>query len=179
MKVREINNTDAPLVDSRGNLLPGARLAFQLIDRYCRPVRNIVDAVSNETVSPGTAEVFTDADGLFAIELWPTSRGANSYYYRVRVDSAVGRNIAYFNASLPDGETALAWIEFMALAGLWTDGLGIGISGAGGHTIIINGVEQPTRAKLELSGEGVTVEDLEDRNKVTIGLPGEIGGGNF
>lgn len=50
---------------------------------------------------------------------------------------------------------------------------------ASGHTIIINGVEQPAKAKLELSGEGVTVATLDDRNKVSVGLPPVVSGGTF
>ncbi len=49
----------------------------------------------------------------------------------------------------------------------------------GGHTIVINGIEQPEKAKLELTGEGVMVETLTDRNKITIGLPPVVSGGTF
>lgn len=121
MKLRAINNIGAPLVDSSGNTLAGAVVSFQLIDRYGRPVRNAMDAISNETVSPGTATAVTDANGVFSVSLWPTARGANSYYYRVRVKSAVGREVVDFNGALPDGDAALPWVEFMALAGLWSD----------------------------------------------------------
>jgi hypothetical protein len=121
MKLRAINNLGSPLVDSVGNTLAGAVVSFQLIDRYGRPVRNVMDAVSSETVSPGTATATANSGGVFSVNLWPTSRGVNSYYYRVRVKSAVGRVVADFNCALPDGDVALPWAEFMALAGLWSD----------------------------------------------------------
>lgn len=169
MVVRTINNDGAPLADSLGEPLADALLSFQLVDRYGRVVRNAMDAVSEETISTGSVSVYTDAGGLFGVALWPTGRGANSYYYRVRGYEANGRPVVDFTAPLPDDAGVLPWADFMALAGLWQDGQGAPQGGgAGGHVIVVNGVEQATRGKLELAGQGVTVETLADANKVTV-----------
>lgn len=167
MKVRTVTNAgfggvaDAPLVDSQGNLLAGARVSFQLIDRNGRPVRNVMDAESNETISPGTAVAVSDVDGLFSIAIWPTSRGANSYYYRVRVVSAVGRDIADFNASLPDGDSALLWGEFMALAGLWANGSPFSISAT---TVVL--VDPETNRAFQL-GVAIDSDTLDPTTSYT------------
>lgn len=123
MVTRTINNATAPLVDGQGNPLADVRLTFQLVDRCGRTARNVFDAAGDETLSPGLALVLTDEAGLFSLALWPTSRGANSYYYRVRGVAATGREVVDFIAPLPDGIGALAWPDFMALAGLWQDPL--------------------------------------------------------
>ncbi len=135
MILRTMNNNEAPLVDAGGQLASYARLSFQLVDRCGRVVRNAVDALSLETVATGIVSVTADVDGLFSVSLWPTSRGANSYYYRVRGCTSIGREVIDFVAPFPDGAGSLPWSEFMALAGLWQDGHEVGA--ATGQIILV------------------------------------------
>lgn len=52
-------------------------------------------------------------------------------------------------------------------------------SETGSVAIVVNGVEQPVKKKLELAGEGVSVAQLADRNIVTVALPETVSGGAF
>lgn len=107
---REITNADDPLVDSSGTPLENVKITFQLVDEYDQPCDTwdaTVDAY--ERVMPIKEVVYTNASGVFTINLWPNDRGSAVTQYRCTVGI---KGVRPFVASLASGSQAITWAEF-------------------------------------------------------------------
>lgn len=108
MVVRVLKNLGDPLVDGSGNPVAGARLNFTLVDSKGQ-VSDGWDVMSGERVAPGPLSVVTDASGLFAIPLWPTTRGDRVLYWKCSVNI---EGIQDFRGVVPYEVGDLQWYEF-------------------------------------------------------------------
>ena len=106
---RTISNAGAPLVSPAGALLANALITFTLVNTIGLPA-NAIDAISLQDVASIPITTTTDAQGEFAVALWPTSRADRPVRYRVVVDHP---GVTPFTAPLADGVTDLSWVAFM------------------------------------------------------------------
>lgn len=82
---RELNNTGSPLYDPSGNVLANTLLRFKLINLIGQETE-VFDATTGELVL-SEVRVFTDANGLFSVNLWPNDRGVEATQYQLLIDS--------------------------------------------------------------------------------------------
>ena len=107
---RTISNAGAPLCTPDGAVLSGVKVTFTL--RGYGTVRDDVwDATTLERVAGEAVAVITDANGEFAVGLWPNSRGNRATRYLCQVGHEGVRD---FSGVIEDAPTTLSWIAFMA-----------------------------------------------------------------
>lgn len=82
---RELNNTGSPLYDPNGNVLANTLLRFKLVNLIDQET-SVFDATTGELVL-NEVRVFTDANGLFSVNLWPNDRGVEQTRYQLLIDS--------------------------------------------------------------------------------------------
>ena len=107
MITRTITNAGDPFVDGTGTPIVGAKISFTLVNAK-GVITDGWDALTGERVAPGPVIVQTDADGVFTIDLWPTSRADQVLFWACSTDV---ENVADFVNSLTEGET-LTWLAF-------------------------------------------------------------------
>lgn len=108
---REINNYGQPLVDPEGKPIEGVKITFRLW-RATGPDA-ATDRITGETITSVDVSTDTDANGEFAIQLWPTDRCATARYYLCTTRLT---GIAPFLAPLPAGDTPLLFSAMRATA---------------------------------------------------------------
>lgn len=107
MITRTVHNTGMPLNNPRGQILANTVVSFVIInDEYRRT--DVFDYETGERIS-GEVHIETDENGLFSVDLFPTSRADRPCHYLVHV-----RNNAFldFRASLQEGGGPLDWFAF-------------------------------------------------------------------
>lgn len=109
---RTINNDGAPLTDVNGALLANVTIRFTLINDRSYAAGTF-DAETGEPVAPGPYVAITDEDGLFSVDLWPTSRGLEQRFYLCEIapESDV-IDFPAFKAPVLDTDLPLPFLAF-------------------------------------------------------------------
>lgn len=109
---RTINNTGAPLTDVNGAVLALTPIRFTLVNSRSYAAGTF-DATTGEPVAPGPYLSTTDDDGLFSVNLWPTSRGLEERFYLVEI-APESDTVEFppFKAPLVDGLVSLPFLAF-------------------------------------------------------------------
>lgn len=107
MITRTLTNAGDPLVDGLGNPLAGVAITFTLVDSKGLPADGW-DVLTGERIAPGPWRVMTDANGVFTVGIWPTSRGDSLLFWKCSVDLP---GIEDFKNGITEGPT-LSWIDF-------------------------------------------------------------------
>lgn len=77
---RTISNTGSPLTDVNGALLADTIIRFTLVNDRSYAAGTF-DVETGEPVAPGPYLATTDNNGIFSVDLWPTSRGLEQRFY--------------------------------------------------------------------------------------------------
>lgn len=107
MVIREINNTGGPLLNAAGLPLSAVDIIFTIVDAQGKP-SDAYDIHTGERIT-GVTRVRTDTEGLFTVNLWPTTRADKPVYYQTHVNYTGYRD---FIAGLQEGPIAISFMEF-------------------------------------------------------------------
>jgi hypothetical protein len=110
MITRQINNYGQPIVGTDGLPVANLHILFRLTDAGYNPAGTF-DVVSGERILPQTVEAITDANGEFAVDLWPTSRGQDARMW-VCEERWPEQGRKYFAAPLVEGAAPLSWYSW-------------------------------------------------------------------
>ena len=107
MVTREVNNTNSPLLNTKGEPYANVEVLFTLVDSKGN-MADAYDLITHERFG-GTVKTKTDTAGCFTINLWPTSRADRNIYYRVYVNATGYKD---FITSLQEGVDPIDFAEF-------------------------------------------------------------------
>lgn len=109
LTTRLLTNASAPLCTPSGAPLAGVMVVFELIGASGQ-LADVWDAITFEH-PVGSVAARTDADGVFAVGLWPNTRGHVSTSYRCSISLS---GYPSFTGVVEDLLTPLTWVQFMA-----------------------------------------------------------------
>jgi len=109
---RTISNAGSPLTDVNGGLLASTVIRFTLVNDRSYAAGTF-DVETGEPVAPGPYLATTDDDGLFSVDLWPTSRGLEQRFYLCEIAPQSDTvDFPAFKAPLADGIGTLPFLAF-------------------------------------------------------------------